>query len=478
MSIDSTIQPPATHEQVDQLVGRLEIALGDQWVPSTPKWVTRAPGRLDVMAGSAEYTGSLVLSYPVAAAAMAVVAPRDDQQVLVYTLDHQGNGADQQVRWPLAAFYQDSGALSPPPAMRAALPAKLSECVKSVAAALYALLHERVVEHFNGGVTVVLRCGLTSTVGAGAPAAQTAAVLWAFNQMLDSQLEPLRCAQLASEGQNRLWQRAQGLADTAAVLLGKPSRILQLHGQTGQVLGYLPLPPQVALTGIDSGARIHGAHDKYMSVRTASFMGCHIIRRILEARSPAGLSWQGHLSQLTVNDYVERLRDRLPTKIKGRDYLERLGPIDDPLTEVDPEAVYKVRSRTEHHIYENARARRFIERLSRALRTSDRQTLIDTGELMYASHWSYGQRCGLGSVETDRLVNLLRHAGPPADIFGARVSAHGAGGTVVVLHGDTDRAREAIRQAVEQYADQTSCQPHLLTGTSPGACDWGVRELP
>ena len=36
---------------------------------------------------------------------------------------------------------------------------------------------------------------------------------------------------------------------------------------------------------------------------------------------------------------------------------------------VEPEQLYKVRSRTEHHIYENDRTHRLMERLSRARRT-------------------------------------------------------------------------------------------------------------
>ena len=88
MSIDSTIDAPLANE-VDRFVGRLGSALGEQWAPTTRKWVARAPGRLDVMGGFAEYTGSLTLSYALASAVLVALAPRDDQTVFVCALHHE-----------------------------------------------------------------------------------------------------------------------------------------------------------------------------------------------------------------------------------------------------------------------------------------------------------------------------------------------------------------------------------------------------
>ena len=74
MTMDSAIGA-AVAEEVDRFVGRLGSALGDQWAPTARKWVARAPGRIDVMGGFAEYTGSLVLSYPLARGVLVAVAP-------------------------------------------------------------------------------------------------------------------------------------------------------------------------------------------------------------------------------------------------------------------------------------------------------------------------------------------------------------------------------------------------------------------
>jgi L-arabinokinase len=204
-------------------------------------------------------------------------------------------------------------------------------------------------------------------------------------------------------------------------------------------------------------------------------MGRNIIARIVASNGAVVPAWRGQLSQLSITDYVECLRDRLPTKISGADFLSRFGPSGDTLTEIDSSAVYKVRSRTEHHIYENARSHQFVERMSRASRTRDRNALVESGEIMYASHWSYGQRCGLGSIETDRMVNLVRTRGLQSGIYGARISGRGAGGTVIILHEAADHSRQAIQQAMQEYAGGTGCRPTRLDRALTGSATWGVR---
>ncbi len=476
MSIDSAISP-APADEVDLFVGGLGSVLGEQWAPTARKCVARAPGRLDLMGGFAEYTGSLVLSYPVARGVMIAVAPRDDQTVLVCNLGHEGNGSPEQVSWPLAAFYADGGDLAAPAALAAALESEPGDAVRGVAAALFAMLERQTVAHLGGGATIGVTSSLSGVVGAAASAATTCATILAVGRAMNLQSTPMECADLASHGQNLLWGRAQGIADAASVVLARPAEILQLHCQTREVLGGLSLPEGVTLTGIDCGARNPQADAKYLDARVAAFMGCKIIGRILAAEPSIAPNWDGYLSQLTVADYVERLRDRLPTKIKGAAFLDRFEECGDVLSAIDPDKIYKVRSRAEHHIYENARSRQFAERNARAVRTGDSNAVSEAGELMYASHWSYGQRCGLGSIETDRLVTMLRRIGAEGGVYGAKASARGAGGTVVVLHADTDETQESIRRVVEEYASKTACTPELLTGTSPGAFAWGVHEL-
>jgi galactokinase len=51
---------------------------------------------------------------------------------------------------------------------------------------------------------------------------------------------------------------------------------------------------------------------------------------------------------------------------------------------------------------------------------------------MFQSHEGYCAM-GLGSAETDEMVEALKQLGPDQGVYGARISAGGSGGTVVVL---------------------------------------------
>jgi L-arabinokinase len=98
--------------------------------------------------------------------------------------------------------------------------------------------------------------------------------------------------------------------------------------------------------------------------------------------------------------------------------------------------------------------------------TGERARLL--GELMFESHLGYS-RCGLGTRGTDELVAAVRRAGWKNGLAGARASAGGSGGTVVVLgHRDAEPLVQSI--AAELGAG-------YVGGSSSGASTFGVRIL-
>src|SRR5207244_12405112 len=109
-------------------------------------------------------------------------------------------------------------------------------------------------------------------------------------------------------------------------------------------------------------------------------------------------------------------------------------------------------------VYENHRVQQFIDQLDRARRNP--KALEQAGRLMYASHWSYGHRIGLGAAETDLLVRLAREAGPAAGIYGAKITGGGSGGTVALLTGNN--ARPTVEAIAEEYARRTGLTPQTL----------------
>src|SRR4051812_6937213 len=89
---------------VPTLLARVRAELSADFVPGRPIRVARAPGRLDVMGGIADYTGSMVCEMPLACAAAVAVQDRDDEQVQVFSFNLLDEHKPFTVRVPLAAL--------------------------------------------------------------------------------------------------------------------------------------------------------------------------------------------------------------------------------------------------------------------------------------------------------------------------------------------------------------------------------------
>jgi L-arabinokinase len=182
--------------------------------------------------------------------------------------------------------------------------------------------------------------------------------------------------------------------------------------------------------------------------------------------------WGGYLSNVTPSEFEQTYAAHLPERIRGSEFLARYRGTTDQVTRVDPERSYAVRVPSAHAIYEHHRVRLYAELLSGERASPQRLELL--GELMYQSHASYSA-CGLSVEGTDRLVELVRGAGPARGLYGAKITGGGSGGTVAVL-GRRD-AREAVASIAEQYAQETGHRPHIFAGSSPGSAEFGYLTI-
>src|SRR3954462_11987558 len=74
-------------DPVPTLVGRVRAELGADFDFARGVRVARAPGRLDVMGGIADYTGSLVCEMPLDRAAAVALQARGDRDVRVFSFN-------------------------------------------------------------------------------------------------------------------------------------------------------------------------------------------------------------------------------------------------------------------------------------------------------------------------------------------------------------------------------------------------------
>jgi len=447
-----------------------------------PRFVARAPGHLDVMGGLADFAGALVLSMPTGDPHCAAVQLRSDSKLVIRTLGRDGapdtplielRWSDLRRRGPAPA----NGGIGPGSSVAAVDVDGPFVAQEAAVGVLASAARAGLLPSTCKGLSVAIAFPSLDESAPAPPASIASAVLVAVAAALGIELALEAAAELCCAVQHEWLGRSPGIAQAMCVLGGEAHRIAQVRCDPCDHGPAVSIPDHLCLVGIDCGVVHKDAALRYDRARVASHMGRVLIDRIIQHEGAGRMRWDGYLSRVSVTDYIERFRDRLPTKISGREFLDRFGETGDPCTRIEPGFIYKVRSRTEHHIYEHARSQQFVERLVRAGRAGGSDVLHELSELMYASHWSYGQRCGLGSIETDLLVRLLRHHGAAEGVHGAKVVGRGCGGAVLVLTEATDAAFGAVEGALAAYADRTKKSPRVLRGSIPGAWVAGARKM-
>ncbi len=457
---------------MDELLKRSEPVLADQGGAAGTRWVARAPACLDVIGGIAEYSGATIVAAPLKYGVAAAVRLRDDKRIAIHGIDERGADTRRAITFDLARMPECSASEFASEITRGE--ARLC----AAAGAVHAVFATGKTGADVPGATIVVDGRHPFLADTGMVASAAVATAMALVRAWGLHFDPAECAQLALRAENTVVGFPCGAGPALSALNAQQGSLTQIDCQGLAATAHWVLPEGLSLVGVDCGHRHADADEKYARARATAFMGRLLVERILKAKGRGDIAWRGLLARLSVEDYVEHLRDHIPTKMKGADFVERYGQSADPLTTIDADTLYKIRSRTEHHIYEAERTRLFAEHFSQLAGNDGRRDgVIEAGKIMYASHWSYGQRCGLGSVETDRLVSLLRERGVESGVYGAKISGHGAGGIVVVLLEATDSARAALEGALSAYKDITGRTAVIHEGTSRGALEYGVHEV-
>jgi len=410
--------------------------------------ISRAPGRLDLMGGIADYSGSHVLEIPIAEGTVAAVQLSTSRHLhLVTSLD----GKQEAVSIPTDRLKGLE--------YHAARELFQQGWVAYVAGVFLVLMRERGLD-FSSGANILISSQVPAGKGVSSSAALEVAVMEAVAAAFDIAIEPLDKALLCQKVENLIVGAPCGVMDQMTAVFGERDRLMFMLCQPAELKRMITLPSQLLLWGLDSGIRHSVSGADYGSVRAGAFMGARII-----AEKKADLKY---LANITPAEFEREYRDQLPERMSGEEFLTRYQGTSDPVTSIEREKEYAVRIPTAHPIYENARVQRFVDLLETDLQ------LVELGELMYESHDSY-TALGLNSAGTDLLVDLVRKEGPAGGLFGAKITGGGSGGTVAVLGDQTSRA--AIERVVKSYAKKTGHEPYIFTGSSSGSLAFGHLRL-
>ena len=453
--------------------------------------VTRAPGRLDVMGGIADYSGSMVLELPIREATF--VALQRDPELKLRVLSLSDPLHEAAFEMSLEEFVRDGKPIEYDSARTHFQVDPKQHWAAYVAGVFLVLMRERGVR-FPQGARMLISSSVPAGKGVSSSAALEVGVMQAVAAAFDIEIQPRELAMLCQKVENLVVGAPCGIMDQVTSASGEAGRLLALLCQPAELLGMISIPEDLSFWGIDSGVSHSVAGSDYGSVRTGAFMGYRLIAEMagLNIKQIASEDrceiddprWKGYLANISPAEFEKHYRDRLPERLSGGEFLGQYGGTTDRVSRVDPSREYAIRIPTAHPIYEHQRVRRFTEVLEHdsALASESSGSTGDhlgtslqvLGELMYESHDSYSA-CGLNSEGTDLLVKLVRQAGPLHGLYGAKITGGGSGGTVAVLASRS--AAAGIEMICERYAKETGRQPYVFAGSSSGSVSFGHLDL-
>ncbi|CAI9760565.1 unnamed protein product [Fraxinus pennsylvanica] len=491
-------------------------------------FVARAPGRLDVMGGIADYSGSLVLQMPIREACHVAIQrnhpskhklwkhtqarQHTKQQGPIPVLQIVSFGAELSNRAPtfdmdLSDFMDGERPITYEKAYQYFAANPSQKWAAYIAGTILVLMTELGVR-FEDSISILVISGVPEGKGVSSSAAIEVATMSAVAASHGLDIAPRDLALLCQKVENHVVGAPCGVMDQMASACGESNKLLAMVCQPAEVLGLVDIPPHIRFWGIDSGIQHSVGGADYGSVRIGAFMGRKIIKSMASEHLKSSLSnnntsqpvngvnsceMEGngmdlleneasldYLCNLSPHRYEASYLTRLPEILQGNDFVENYVHHDDSVTIINKRHKYAVRAPTRHPIYENFRVKAFKALLSAA--SSDDQ-LSALGELMYQCHYSYSA-CGLGSHGTDKLVELVQEIQhgklskfENGTLYGAKITGGGSGGTVCIIGRNRLRSSEQILKIQQKYKAATGFLPFVFEGSSPGAGKFGYLKI-
>jgi galactokinase len=244
--------------------------------------------------------------------------------------------------------------------------------------------------------------------GLSSSASLTVGLMRALRSAFGLALDDMRLARLGQRCENEFVGAQVGIMDPMAASLADRGTALFLDARSLH-FERVPLPPGADLVVINSGVAHNHAAGDYNTRRAECERACALLG-------------------------VKLLRD------VGAADLPRIERLPDPL-----------RRRARHVVTENERVGRAVA----AMRGGDLHRL---GELFCQSHASMRDDYEVSVPEIDLLVELARADG---EVYGARLTGGGFGGSVVMLTRAGSGAAVA-RRVAREYAARSGQQPRVL----------------
>src|SRR4029077_7654072 len=237
--------------------------------------IARAPGRLDVMGGIADYSGSIVLELPIAEATLVALQKDDTRRLRVVSL-MENETRVVSFEMPLADLERDSEPIKYNEALRLFKGDTMPHWAAYVAG-VFLVLRRELGARFNNGVRLLISSRVPEGKGVSSSAALEVSTMSEVVAAFDIEVEPRKLALLCQLVENLVVGAPCGVMDQITSACGEENQLLALLCQPAELLGTISLPKELAVWGLDSGVRHSVGGGDYGSVRIGAFMGYRII---------------------------------------------------------------------------------------------------------------------------------------------------------------------------------------------------------
>jgi galactokinase len=416
-----------------------------------------AHGRLDVMGGIADYSGSLVLQMPIAEKTTVSIRKREDNFLIIKSIGESN-----------LSFKISLDEIKSIPVGNYPLAQKLftqQKWASYIVGCVILLIWEKKIDFV--GFDILVESNIPIGKGVSSSAALEVATLKVFTEYFNINFLGTELPTLAQKVENYIVKAPCGLMDQLTSYFGKAGHILPITCQPDILHDLIPIPDNIHFMGIDSGVKHSVSGNAYGKVRTAAFMGYSIIANFqgvdtkkIKNFSRNELPQQGYLTNLNISYFKFNFEKSLPISMKGQDFIELYGEIIDDVTQINPEENYPILASTKHAIFENHRILRFQNTLSKLDKSLSKKAAYKImGSFMTDSHNSYSN-CGLGSEKTDELVKMA-NLKVLEGVQGARITGGGSGGTVCIMCVG-EQGKQAVREIWTEYQERNRMEVKLF----------------
>lgn len=415
-------------------------------------------GRLDVMGGIADYSGSLVLQMPIDNKTTVSIRKTEDNTLKIKSL-----WEDENLEFTVSTEKIKSISIGDYESVKQLF--NHDKRALYIVGSIILLFWEKNIEFL--GFEILVESDIPVGKGVGFSAALEVATLKVFSEYYNLHFEGIELPTLAQKVEHLIERTSCGLVRQLTTFFGKSNHLLPINCQANILHKPLPFSKDIFIMGIDSGISQALGEKEYEKVRTATFMGYSIMAHLggfdtknIKSFKREELPFNGYLCNVRVPYYNANFSKIIPKMMSGKDFIEQYGDIYDTETSICPEEKYPVLNATRHAIFENSRVEKFQKTFLSVDKTLSKKIPYKLmGSFMDESNMSYSA-CGLGSEKTDELVQmayLARNKG----VYGAKITGYGSGGTVAILCVG-EKGIQAVRDIWTQYQENNGIEVRLF----------------